>query len=65
VGGVATIDDAMEFFIAGASAVQIGTANYYNPTVSMQILDALPEAIRSMGKDRFQDTVGTLQTQSH
>jgi dihydroorotate dehydrogenase (NAD+) catalytic subunit len=65
VGGVATIDDAMEFLVAGASAVQIGTANYYNPTVSMQILDALPEAIRSLGKNRVQDIIGTLQTQSH
>lgn len=65
VGGVATIEDVMEFLVVGASAVQIGTANYYNPTVSMQILDALPGAIRSLGKERVQDVVGTLQTRSH
>ena len=44
IGGIATIDDVMEFLVAGATAVQIGTANFYNPTVSMQILDALPAA---------------------
>ena len=42
IGGIATIDDVMEFLVTGATAVQIGTANFYNPTVSMQILDALP-----------------------
>ena len=36
IGGIATIDDVMEFFVAGATAVQIGTANFYNPTVSMR-----------------------------
>ncbi len=37
IGGIATLDDVMEFLVAGASAVQIGTANFYNPGVSMQI----------------------------
>ena len=41
IGGIATIDDVMEFLVAGATAVQIGTANFYNPTASMEILDAL------------------------
>ena len=44
IGGIATIDDVMDFLVTGATAVQIGTANFYNPTVSMQILDALPAA---------------------
>src|SRR4029077_12239345 len=39
IGGIATIDDVMEFLVAGATAVQIGTANFYNPIVSMQLLD--------------------------
>ena len=46
IGGIATIDDVMEFVVAGATAVQIGTANFYNPTASMQVLDALPAALR-------------------
>ncbi|HWB01354.1 MAG TPA: dihydroorotate dehydrogenase [Pirellulales bacterium] len=64
IGGIATIDDVMEFLVAGASAVQIGTANYYDPTVSMKLLDALPAAIASLGAARVSDVVGTLQTPS-
>ena len=45
IGGIATIDDVMEFFVAGASAIQIGTANYYDPTVSMKLLHQLPAAL--------------------
>ena len=49
IGGIATIDDVMEFLVTGATAVQIGTANFYNPAVSMQILDALPAALAELG----------------
>ena len=49
IGGIATIDDVMEFLVAGATAVQIGTANFYNPTVSIEILDALPAALADLG----------------
>src|SRR6185312_1150895 len=61
IGGIATIDDVMEFLVAGASAVQIGTANYYQPTVSMQILDALPAALAELGAASVGEVVGTLQ----
>lgn len=62
IGGIATIDDVMEFLVAGASAVQIGTANYYDPTVSMKLLDQLPAALAELGATRVQDVVGTLKT---
>jgi len=61
IGGIATVDDCMEFFIAGASAVQIGTANYYDPQVSTRLIDQLPDAIRSLGARSLQEIVGTLQ----
>ncbi|NUQ63945.1 MAG: dihydroorotate dehydrogenase [Pirellulales bacterium] len=60
IGGIASIDDVMEFLVAGATAVEIGTANFYNPTVSIQILDLLPNAIASLGAARIADIVGTL-----
>lgn len=60
VGGIATIDDVMEFLVAGASAVQIGTANFYHPTATMQILDALPGAIAELGATSVREIVGTL-----
>ncbi len=62
IGGIATIDDVMEFLVAGATAVQIGTANFYNPTATMQLLDALPAALSQAGAKCVADVVGTLQT---
>lgn len=61
IGGIATLDDVMEFLVAGASAVQLGTVNYYNPTAAMQILAALPAALAELGAQRVCDVVGTLQ----
>ena len=43
IGGIATVEDALEFIIAGASAVQVGTANFYDPAASMKIVDGLGE----------------------
>ena len=43
----------MEFLVAGASAVQIGTANFYDPTASMRIVDALPGALAALGANRW------------
>jgi dihydroorotate dehydrogenase (NAD+) catalytic subunit len=62
IGGIATIDDVMEFLVSGASAVQIGTANFYNPTVTMQLLDALPAAVNQLGAKSVCEIIGTLQT---
>jgi dihydroorotate dehydrogenase (NAD+) catalytic subunit len=60
VGGIMTLDDCMEFFVTGASAVQIGTANFAEPVVSMRILDGLPAAIAELGGRSPADVVGTL-----
>src|SRR5439155_19613530 len=61
VGGIATVDDAMEFLVAGASAVQLGTVNFYDPTGSQRIADGLPGALAELGATRVRDIVGTLQ----
>jgi dihydroorotate dehydrogenase (NAD+) catalytic subunit len=60
VGGISSVDDVMEFLVAGAAAVQLGTANFYNPTVSMQILDQLPAAVASLGARQLADVSGSL-----
>lgn len=62
VGGIANLDDMMEFLVAGASAIQVGTANYYDPLISMRIIDALPEALRSLNATSVQQIVGSLKT---
>ena len=61
VGGIATIDDVMEFLVAGASAVQIGTANFFNPTVSTRLVDELQAVCAEQGIDAIRDVVGTLK----
>lgn len=60
IGGIATIDDVMEFLVAGASAVQLGTVNFYNPRASMEVLDALPAALATAGVSSVADIVKTL-----
>jgi dihydroorotate dehydrogenase (NAD+) catalytic subunit len=60
IGGIATIDDVMEFLVAGASAVQIGTANYYDPTVTMKLVDALPAALGEAGASNVRELVGAI-----
>jgi dihydroorotate dehydrogenase (NAD+) catalytic subunit len=62
IGGIATIDDVMEFLVAGATAVQVGTANYYDPTVTMKLVKALPAALAEAGVSRVSQIVGTLAT---
>ena len=60
VGGIMTTDDCMEFFVAGASAVQIGTASFAEPIITTRILDELPAAVNSLGASELQQIVGTL-----
>ena len=62
IGGIATVDDVMEFLVTGATAVQIGTANFYHPRGSLEILDALPAALAELGASSVAEVVGTLKT---
>ncbi|MBX3419976.1 MAG: dihydroorotate dehydrogenase [Pirellulaceae bacterium] len=60
IGGIASIDDVMEFMAAGASAVQVGTANYYAPTVSQQLVEQLPGALAELGVCSVSQAVRTF-----
>jgi dihydroorotate dehydrogenase (NAD+) catalytic subunit len=62
VGGIANLDDMMEFLVAGASAIQVGTANYYDPLISIRMIEALPDALRSINATSVQQIVGSLKT---
>ncbi len=61
IGGIATLDDVMEFLVAGASAVQLGTVNFYDPTASVRIVEALPEALAQLGAGSVREVVGSLR----
>jgi dihydroorotate dehydrogenase (NAD+) catalytic subunit len=61
VGGIMKARDALEFIIAGASAVQVGTANFVNPRATTDILDGLEEFMCENGISKITELVGTLE----
>jgi dihydroorotate dehydrogenase (NAD+) catalytic subunit len=60
IGGICSAMDAIEFMIAGATAVQIGTANYYDPTVTMKVLAGLSDYCDRAGLDDICSLVGSV-----
>lgn len=61
MGGIATAEDAIEMILAGASAVSVGTANFHNPAVTMEIVDGIEAYMRKYGFDTIQEMVGAVQ----
>ena len=61
IGGIANASDAMEFFIVGASAVQVGTMNFVHPDAAVQVRDELRELLAAKGFTSISDIIGTLQ----
>lgn len=55
IGGIASVEDALEFFVAGADAVQVGTANFADPGISLAILDGLAAYAEAAGLQRLTD----------
>ena len=62
IGGIMTAEDALEFLIAGATAVQIGTANFVNPHTTMDIIEGIERHLTEKGVGRVTDIVGTVET---
>jgi dihydroorotate dehydrogenase (NAD+) catalytic subunit len=62
MGGIADARDALEFMIAGATAVQIGTANFVDPFIWPKLLDGMRDYMQRHGIARISDVVGTVQT---
>ena len=61
MGGIATADDAIEMILAGASAVSVGTANFYNPAVTMEIVDGIEAYMKKYGFETVADMVGLVK----
>lgn len=59
-GGIATVEDAVEYLIAGATAVQVGTATFIHPTAMVSIIDGLDRYVRDSGLESVRDIVGTV-----
>lgn len=60
LGGIATAEDALEFLLCGASAIQVGTANFVDPAISWQIIDGIAAHLQDRGMTLKQFT-GSLQ----
>jgi dihydroorotate dehydrogenase (NAD+) catalytic subunit len=59
LGGITSLNDALEFFMAGASAIQIGTAMFVQPTVAMDVIDQLPIWLEKQGCASLSEIVGS------
>jgi dihydroorotate dehydrogenase (NAD+) catalytic subunit len=62
IGGIATADDALEFMVAGASAIQVGTATFYDPTASERMIDDLTSRLDQAGVTELRQIIGTLRS---
>jgi dihydroorotate dehydrogenase (NAD+) catalytic subunit len=62
IGGIMKAEDAVEFFIAGAKAVQIGTANFVNPRSALEIIAGIERYLESHSIQDVGHLVGTLET---
>lgn len=58
MGGIACTEDVLEFLLAGASAVAIGTANFQNPSICPELIDDLPQTLTGYGFNSIQQTIG-------
>ena len=60
MGGIARAEDAIEMLLAGASAVSVGTANFHNPAVTMEIVDGIEAYMKKYGFETVADMVGLV-----
>ena len=61
MGGVATTEDALEMIMAGASAVDVGTANFYNPYVTVEIIDGIKAYMEKNGIEDINELIGCVK----
>lgn len=60
MGGIASAEDAIEMILAGASAVSVGTVNFHNPSVTMEIVDGIQEYMKRYGFTSVNEMVGLV-----
>jgi dihydroorotate dehydrogenase (NAD+) catalytic subunit len=60
MGGVASAEDALEFILAGASAVAVGTMNFHNPAATLEVIAGLGEYLAKNRLDDIRDLIGAV-----
>ena len=61
LGGITKTEDAVEYFLAGAAAVQVGTANFYDPKAPLHILIGLEKFLKAKGLRSVRDLIGQMK----
>ena len=61
MGGIATAEDALEFILAGASAVAVGTANFRNPMATMEVIEGIEEYMRRQNVESITELIGAVK----
>ena len=64
VGGIQSIDDVMEFLACGATAIQIGTANFYNPGLATHLVGQLDGVLEELECGSVAEVIGTIKLPS-
>lgn len=60
LGGICTAEDAIEFLMAGATAIEIGTANFLDPTVTIKVRDGINDWLERHGCSSVSEIIGAL-----
>ena len=61
MGGIMTYEDAIEFMMAGATMVSVGTANFHNPYVTLEIIEGMKKFMEDKGIDDINDIIGCVK----
>ena len=61
MGGISCAEDAIEFLLAGASAVSVGTANFHDPAVTLKVIDGIEAYMKKNGFETVKDMVGIVK----
>lgn len=61
LGGIMTAEDAIEFFMAGATAIEIGTANFLDPAITLKVRDGINRWLDSHGCQSIQEIIGVVE----
>jgi dihydroorotate dehydrogenase (NAD+) catalytic subunit len=62
MGGIASGDDALEFILAGASAIAVGTANFVNPRATVDVLSGIEKFLTEQGQEKLSSLIGKVET---
>lgn len=61
MGGITCAEDALEFILAGASAVSVGTANFYNPSATIEVAEGIEAYMRQHNTEHFRELIGLVK----